>query len=539
VGLSLAWNLLNHHNSVLEFAKVEAQANIRKDLAFRLWATSHGGVYVPPDEKTPPNPYLAHVPGRDIVTTDGKPLTLMNPAYMLRQLMQDFAAFGIEGHITSLHPLNPANAPDSWERSAMQSFDAGAKEAVAEETFDGKHYLRMMLPMTMEQGCMRCHAATGVKVGEARGGISASVPLERFEAAATRMGQAITLSHVAAWLIGLGVIASIARAVRRHEAERELVANELRKSRDELEDKVRDRTADLETVNKSLLAEKARQEELIKKLAETHCQLLQSEKLASIGQLAAGVAHEINNPIGYVNSNLGTLQDYTVDLFKALSAYEQREAEMTAATQAALADLKRQIDIDFLRNDVSKLLSESMEGLQRVKSIVQDLKDFSRVNETTKQWANLEKGLDSTINVVWNELKYKAEVVKKYGGVPEIECMPSQLNQVFMNLLINAVQAIEDHGHITLRTGHDGENVWVEVEDDGNGIRPEDLGRIFDPFFTTKPVGAGTGLGLSLSYGIVQQHGGRIEVESNVGKGSLFRVVLPRHAGTGSKAQSH
>lgn len=306
-------------------------------------------------------------------------------------------------------------------------------------------------------------------------------------------------------------------------------ADELRKSRDELENKVLERTADLQTANAALLVEKAHHEELIRKLAQAHSQLLQSEKMASIGQLAAGVAHEINNPIGFVNSNLGTLKLYVENLLMALSAYEKNEGEMTAETRAVLAALKQQIDLGYLREDVANLLSESMDGLQRVKRIVQDLKDFSHVDEAEKQSANLEQGLDSTLNVVWNELKYKAEVVKEYGGIPNIMCMPAQLNQVFMNLLMNAGQAIEDHGRITIRTGREGGNVWVEVEDTGKGIKPEHLERIFDPFFTTKPVGSGTGLGLSLSYGIVQKHGGHIEVKSEPGKGTVFRVVLPQH----------
>jgi signal transduction histidine kinase/HAMP domain-containing protein len=294
-----------------------------------------------------------------------------------------------------------------------------------------------------------------------------------------------------------------------------------------LENKVKERTADLQTANTALLAEKARQEELIKQLADAHNQLLQSEKLASVGQLAAGVAHEINNPIGFVNSNLGTLKRYITDLLRAISAYENSEGEMTEGTRAVLADLKRQIDIVYLREDVGNLLTESMDGLLRVKRIVQDLKDFSHVDEAVMQLADLEHGLDSTLNVVWNELKYKAEVIKEYGGIPKIMCIPSQLNQVFMNLLMNAVQSIEGHGRITIRTGQEGDNVWVEVEDTGKGIKPEHLDRIFDPFFTTKPVGTGTGLGLSLSYGIVQKHGGHIEVKSNPGKGTTMRVWLP------------
>ena len=146
------------------------------------------------------------------------------------------------------------------------------------------------------------------------------------------------------------------------------------------------------------------------------------------------------------------------------------------------------------------------------------------------QWANLEEGLESTLNVVWSELKYKAEVVKEYGGIPQIECYPFQLNQVFMNLLVNAAHALEDKGTITVRTGHNENEVWVQVQDTGKGIKPENLARVFDPFFTTKPVGKGTGLGLSLAYGIVKKHSGRIEVQSEVGQGTTFTVTLPKIA---------
>ncbi|MCK9986689.1 MAG: two-component system, NtrC family, sensor kinase [Azoarcus sp.] len=302
----------------------------------------------------------------------------------------------------------------------------------------------------------------------------------------------------------------------------------LRESRDRLEDRVRERTAELETANTTLQAEKRHQETLIRKLEEAHNQLLQSEKMASIGQLAAGVAHEINNPVGFVNSNLGTLKRYAEDLLRLLSAYEEIEGSLTTEQVEAIARVKKEIDAGYLRADIGELLTESLDGLQRVKRIVQDLKDFSHVGKAERELANLEAGLESTLNVVWNEIKYKADVVKEYGSLPAIECFPSQLNQVFMNLLVNAAHAIENHGRITLRTGHDESVVWVEVEDTGKGIRPEHLSRIFEPFFTTKEVGKGTGLGLSLSYGIVNRHHGRIEVRSEFGKGSMFRVVLPR-----------
>ena len=258
-------------------------------------------------------------------------------------------------------------------------------------------------------------------------------------------------------------------------------------------------------------------------------QLLQAERMASIGQLAAGVAHEINNPIGYVNSNLETLQRYLADIFALLAGYEALVDDGdTPERRRALHEARAAADLDFVRADAVALLAESREGISRVRRIVQDLRSFSHsaVDEPW-QWADLREGLESTLNIVWNEIKYKARVVREFAAVPPVQCRPGRLNQVFMNLLLNAVQAIRSNGTIHLRIGAERDHVWVEIGDDGAGIDPEHIGRIFDPFFTTKPVGEGTGLGLSLSYGIVQEHRGRIDVRSEVGAGSTFRVWLP------------
>jgi len=253
-------------------------------------------------------------------------------------------------------------------------------------------------------------------------------------------------------------------------------------------------------------------------LQATQQQLHQSEKMASIGQLAAGVAYEINNPVGYVYSNVGTLQGYVATLLSVVRHLRDKGEGPGPAC-----------DLDFLEEDIPQLVTETREGLDRVKKIVNDLKDFSRIDKSD-DWedADLVNGLESTLNIVQNEIKYKANLVKELTPLPCVPCLPTQLNQVFMNLLVNAAQAIENRGTITLRSGFDEVKVWIEVADDGCGM-PEDVqARIFEPFFTTKPVGKGTGLGLSVSYSIVQKHNGRIELRSAPGQGTSFRVVLPR-----------
>jgi len=279
----------------------------------------------------------------------------------------------------------------------------------------------------------------------------------------------------------------------------------------------------------ALKQEKEAQATLIKKLEDAHNQLLQSEKMASIGSLAAGVAHEINNPIGFVNSNLGTLRGYIAEFLGLIDAYESCESSLPETKRSRIDTLKSEIDLAYLRKDVQSLLDESVEGIRRVKQIVQDLKDFSHVGTAKWQFADLHRGIESTFNIVNNEVKYKADVVRDFGELPEVECLPSQLNQVFMNLLVNAAQAMPDgrRGTITVRTRAEPDAVHLQFADDGCGIPSDSLKRIFDPFFTTKPVGKGTGLGLSLSYGIVERHHGSIWAESELGHGTLFHVRLP------------
>jgi signal transduction histidine kinase len=282
--------------------------------------------------------------------------------------------------------------------------------------------------------------------------------------------------------------------------------------------------------NAALQREKDEQALLIVRLEQAHNQLLQSEKMASIGQLAAGVAHEINNPIGYVNSNMHSLQAFVQELLALADALQHCLPELPPPTQGHVQALLQEHDLNLLREDVTDVLRESQEGLARVKHIVQSLKDFSHPDQGVFGMADLHGGLRSTLAIVANEVRYRADVVTEWGDLPEVECILSELNQVFMNLLVNAAQAMpkERRGTIWVRTRRlEADAVEVEIADNGGGISAEHLGKIFDPFFTTKPVGQGTGLGLSLSYGLVQKHHGSIVVESTVGAGTCFRIRLP------------
>ena len=268
---------------------------------------------------------------------------------------------------------------------------------------------------------------------------------------------------------------------------------------------------------------------LNQKLSGTQTQLLQSEKMASVGQLAAGVAHEINNPIAFVSSNLRTLRDYLEKIFSVLNTYEEVDKTLPDASPQlqALQALKQKVDLDYIRSDAVDLLTESVEGAERVEKIVKDLRDFSRMDESDWQQADVHDCIDSTLNVVGHELKYKGELIKEYGDLPLIQCLPFQLKQVFLNLLVNAAQAIERTGTITIRTGRADDYVWITITDTGRGIDACHINRIFEPFFTTKPIGSGTGLGLSVSYGIIKKHGGTLEVSSALGQGTAFTIRLP------------
>ena len=254
--------------------------------------------------------------------------------------------------------------------------------------------------------------------------------------------------------------------------------------------------------------------------------LAQNEKMSAIGQLSAGVAHEINNPIAFVSSNLDILQDYVTDIHGYLEAIDQ-----LLVTQDLSLEKNNSLRADFkigsIMQDILILVQESKEGVNRVTRIIESLRDFSHVDRAEIQPADINEGLEKTLKLVWNEIKYRAEVEREYGDLPLVSCRIGQINQVFMNLLVNAAQVIETDGLIRIKTTADEDNVYIYISDNGGGIPDEIQERIFQAFFTTKPVGSGTGLGLTISKSIIERHHGELTVESKEGIGTIFRVTLP------------
>ena len=305
-----------------------------------------------------------------------------------------------------------------------------------------------------------------------------------------------------------------------------------RKARKLAESLLEERAVELFLANREL-------EKTIKTLKSSNLQLLQSEKMASVGQLAAGVAHEINNPVGFISSNLGTLRDYIEDVRQVIDAQKfsmktgiectdaKRYVEINAKVIADLNALLDKVDIDFLMVDMNDLLDESIDGVNRIRKIVADLLDFSRTNSADYKNTDINALLEKTLNMAWNELKYKTEVNRDFGELPAVYCNDGKIAQVFLNLLLNASHAIEERGSITITTRHIGDDVSIMIADSGVGIPKKIISNIFDPFFTTKDFSEGTGLGLHIVRSVIEAHQGTISVDSQVGQGTSFIILLP------------
>lgn len=282
----------------------------------------------------------------------------------------------------------------------------------------------------------------------------------------------------------------------------------------DLENKVQERTQELENANKELKS--------------TQVMMVHSEKMRSLGELVAGITHEINNPINFIHGNMTHLQNYSKALIELIDLYESMEVDLSEDKKQELKALKDKIELSFIKDDLPMLIKSCKEGTERTKNIILDLKNFSRLDEMVVNSIDLPKEIDTTLNILSNKMKGKVEIIKEYEhDIPLVEGYGGQLNQVFMNILDNACYAIKEKGNIYIRLKKTQKDVIMEFEDTGCGMNKEQAEKIFDPFFTTKPVGSGTGLGMSISYKVIQKHNGAISVDSVEGKGTTFKIQIP------------
>jgi signal transduction histidine kinase len=359
-----------------------------------------------------------------------------------------------------------------------------------------------------------------------------------------KIADVVRAMRIGAWnfvekpMLDFGIIAdTLKMAAYRAEKIREKIRDEesLRQQKEDLEALVSERSAALLQTNQKL-------QETIKKLQQSQAQMVQQEKLASIGNLAAGIAHELNTPVGFVSSNFKSMKDYILKFKHLIEEYRRFYDRLVGidgvpvAELGALSALEEALQLDFILEDLDELFTESEDGFERITSIVTKLREFSRVDQREdKTLYCLNKAVETTLVVARNEYKYNAKIATHFDPqLPEVYCHVGQINQVILNIIVNAAQAIkaqgrQEFGSIEITTGAAADHVWCRIRDDGPGIKPEHLKMIFDPFFTTKPVGEGTGLGLNISYDIiVQKHDGELTVDSKPGCGTTFTIKLPR-----------
>ncbi len=470
VGGLLLYSIHKNAENTRQLAVNEALSNFNKDLAFRFWASRHGGVYVRTDERTPPNPNLAQLKERDLTTPSGKKLTLMNPAYMLRQMMEEYPAkYGVRGRIVSLKPFRPQNSPDPWERKALLAFESGQKVVMQFTEINGQPFLRYFRPIITKQGCLKCHGIQGYKVGDIRGGVGVSVSMTPFLVLERRERNLMLLSFSAFWLLGLGALVWVHR---------------------EMAAKVK--------MNKQVELEYRRLEE----------ELHQSEKMASIGTLAGGVAHEFNNILAAI---------------MGFSELALDEAEKGKPTPGKLRKVLRSAEL--------------------ARDLVKQLLVFSRKEASVLQPVDFNQIVAHSIDLLEKILPKMVDVqVNLADDLKSVAANSGQIEQSIINLCSNASHAMPGGGTIFIQTENvmvekkscatcgrsfSGEFVLLTVSDKGDGMDLATMKQIFDPFFTTKGVGQGTGLGLAVVHGLIQGHNGHIVCESEPGQGTTFRIYLP------------
>ena len=486
IGVSLAWNISNEKKQSVALALNSARENFNKDKAFRLWGTKHGGVYVPPTEKTPPNPYLAHLKERDVVTTDGKKLTLMNPAYMIKQVMDDYTElFGITGRIVGQVALNPDNLADEFESKAIDAFIAGTKDEVIDQTiYKGKPHLRLVRPFVMEKGCVQCHGHLGFKVGDVRGAIGVSIPLETYTKIGEEGIRGMIFSHTLIYILGLIGIAFIAYRSYLNLKERQRVSDELRELNQSLEERIK--------------AE-------VEKNQKQDKQLFEQSRLAQMGEMISMIAHQWRQPLAAISATAIGLK-FKMDL------------------EAFDLDTKEGQDEQGLlfRESLTKIESYT----QNLSTTIDDFRNFYKPNKKTVI-TNFESIVTKSLSIIQDSfISDEIELAFSYNSSEEMELHDNEMMQVVLNILKNAQDNFKEkqtkNPKITISTDTKSLSVW----DNGGGISENVLKQIFDPYFSTKDEKNGTGLGLYMSKIIIEEHHKGTLKAYNKNDGVCFEIQL-------------
>ena len=576
----MIWNVSRVNETTGRLANQVARAHFDKDQAFRLWATSHGGVYVPVDDRTPPNPCLKHVPERDVRTPSGKELTLMNPAYMLRQLHQDFAElYGIKGHLTSLKPLQPANHPDEWEKKALEMFETGTTQVTEYVEIEDKPYLRIIRPVLAEKDCLKCH--NNYREGDIRGGVGVAVPMQDFLEARRSEITTLIVSHSSIFLIGLLGIGLGMRRLGQREGERDQAQSALGASEQKyrsLFNHSRDgifmtsREGELVEANESLLdmfgytaeemigmdvrqlysdcSERDRFRETVENTGAVKdyeakffrkegtlidCLLTANVRLGKDGTVVGyeGIVRDVTDHKRAEHA----LKDQTTALERSNSDLEHFAYVASHDLQEPLRNISTCLRIleEDLKNDLdasaTQCINYAVESAVRMKALILDLLAYSRVTSGKKSLAQVDCAqiLELALNNLNCAITETGAVIT-HDTLPTISADNTQLLQVFQNLIQNAIKFRKDGSpqiHVSAaRSKHE----WTfSVKDDGIGIESQYFDRIFQisQRLHKRSEYEGTGMGLAIVKKVVERHGGRIWVESEPGAGSTFYFTIP------------
>ncbi len=609
---------------------IEARTALAKDLIYRKWVVSKGGVYAPISKNTPPNPHL-RVPEQNITTPSGKELTLVNPAYMIRQVYElEREAKGILSHITSLKPIRPQNVADAWEMRVLREFEQGITEYSEQVEIEGQPYFRYMKALTVQQGCLKCHAVQGYKEGEVRGGISIATPMSAINDIEKASLVRSYFVYLFLWLVGIGGLSYGGYHLQQQLNKRKKTEVELQKfkqtldqtldcvfmfdpdtlqyiyanhgaveqvgySLDELlgmtaldlkpnysEEKYRSLLAPVQQGEKQSLTfitthrtkdgddlqveivqqyvelsdgqnrfvsivrdiSKRLQAEAEKEMLQS--QMLHSQKLESVGQLAAGIAHEINTPAQFLGTNMEFLEESFQDVESLIKEYQKlvqtaQKGTVNPEVFSSLEESVEDLDWDYLAEEIPLTVKQSREGVERISKIVRAMKEFSHPGSKDKAPVSINDIINTTMIVASNEWKYVAEIKTDLApDLPSVTCLADEMGQVFLNILVNAAHAIADtlgdtpegkKGLITISSRQDAEWIEICIKDNGKGMTDSVREHVFNPFFTTKEVGKGTGQGLSIAHNVVtDKHQGSLQCESEEGVGTRFIIRLPMNS---------